>query len=301
VFRDGKLVDGKTGKPFTIHLILDSPIRVPYALHYADALRVLGIETKVRVLDSAQMLQRLRTLDFEAFSMERMMSNTPNFELRNYFSSAVAMRPNTFNLAGVRNHAVDSLIASALTATTRDQFVTACRALDRVLLYNYYAVDTGVVPGVAYAFWNRFGKPAEPPRYATGFPHIWWFDADADAKIRRPRAGRFRVSPILKCRVVSQVDVSGRHCPRRPPRSFHPGGLGRSPVRRHAARHRDPRRRAIARAPGGASVQWIDERWGMLGVRAGRVSRLRGPRLRLQSASSPAASSTGRQASSHRA
>jgi len=184
VLRDGKLVDGKTGKPFTIHLILDSPIRVPYALHYADALRVLGIETKVRVLDSAQMLQRLRTLDFEAFSMERMMSNTPNFELRNYFSSAVAMRPNTFNLAGVRNHAVDSLIASALTATTRDQFVTACRALDRVLLYNYYAVDTGVVPGVAYAFWNRFGKPAEPPRYATGFPHTWWFDADADAKIR---------------------------------------------------------------------------------------------------------------------
>src|SRR6476620_8489220 len=145
---------------------------------------MLGIEAKITVLDSAEMLQRLRTLDFEALNMERMMSNTPNFELRNYFSSAVAMRPNTFNLVGVRSHAVDSLIASALSATTRPDFVAACRALDRVLLYNYYAVDTGVVPGVAFAFWNRFGKPEKPPRFATGFPHTWWFDREADAKIR---------------------------------------------------------------------------------------------------------------------
>lgn len=184
VLRDNKLVDAKTGKPFTIDFILDSPIRVRYALHYADSLRMLGIETKLRVLDSAEMLHRLRTLDFEAFNMERMMSNTPNFELRNYFSSAVAMRTNTFNLVGVRNRAVDSLIASALAATTRPDFVAACRALDRVLLYNYYAVDTGVVPGVAYAFWNRFGTPPKPPRFATGFPHSWWFDSDADAKMR---------------------------------------------------------------------------------------------------------------------
>lgn len=184
VLRDGTLVDGKTGAPFTIDFIFDSPRWVRYALHYADALHVLGIATKMRVLDSAEMLQRMRSLDFEALNMERMMSNTPNFELRNYFSSAVAMRPNTFNLAGVRDPAVDSLIASALTATTREDFVAACRALDRVLLYGYYAVDMGVVPGVAYAYWNRFGKPGAPPRYATGFPHTWWFDPDTDAKIR---------------------------------------------------------------------------------------------------------------------
>jgi microcin C transport system substrate-binding protein len=33
------------------------------------------------------------------------------------------------------------------------------------------------------ARWDRFGRPAELPKYGlSGFPSLWWFDADKAAK-----------------------------------------------------------------------------------------------------------------------
>jgi microcin C transport system substrate-binding protein len=184
VIKDGKLVDPKTGEPFTVEFLLDSPGRVRFTLHYASALRVLGIETKMRVVDSSQLLQRRRTLDFELMYTDRLMGNTPNTELRTYFSSLAAKNPQTFNLAGIANPAVDRMIVAALSAQSQEDLVTACRALDRVLSFNYYGIDVGVVPGVPLAFWNRFGRPSVIPRFIPSFPHTWWFDPKKDAMIK---------------------------------------------------------------------------------------------------------------------
>jgi microcin C transport system substrate-binding protein len=184
VIEDGKLIDPRTGEPFTVEFLLDSPARVRFTLHYANALRMLGIETKMRVVDSSQLLQRRRTLDFELMYSDRPMGNTPNTELRNFFHSQAAQNPQTYNMAGIANPVVDRMILAALTAKTQQDLVTACRALDRVLLHNYYMMDIGVVPGTPYAHWNRFGWPPIVPRYVTGFPHTWWFDSKKDAMIK---------------------------------------------------------------------------------------------------------------------
>jgi microcin C transport system substrate-binding protein len=184
VIDNGTLVDPKTGEPFTVEFLLDSPARVRFTLHYASALKKLGIETRMRVVDSSQLLQRRRTLDFELMYTDRLMGNTPNNELRIYFHSLTAQNPGTYNLAGIANPVVDRLIVAALSAKTQDDLVTACRALDRVLSFHYYGIDIGVVPGVALAFWNRFGHPPIVPRYLPSYPHAWWFDSKKDAMIR---------------------------------------------------------------------------------------------------------------------
>jgi microcin C transport system substrate-binding protein len=184
VMKGGKLIDPRTGEPFTVEFLLDSAARVRFTLHYASALRMLGIETKMRVVDSSQLLQRRRTLDFELMYSDRPMGNMPTYELRTFFHSQAARNPQTFNLAGITNPVVDAMIVAALSAKTQDDLVTACRALDRVLLYNYYMFDIGVVPGVPYAYWNRFGFPPVVPRYIVGFPHTWWFDSKKDAMIK---------------------------------------------------------------------------------------------------------------------
>jgi microcin C transport system substrate-binding protein len=156
---------------------------VRFTLHYADALRQLGIETKLRVLDSAEMMQRRKQQDFEAMYVDRLMGAVPNYELRSYFHSSQAMQPNSLNYVGIRNPAVDALLQHALTAQTHEAFVTACRALDRVLTWNYYDVDVGVLPGVATVFWNRYGKPPRQALYVSSFPHAWWYDAEKAKKL----------------------------------------------------------------------------------------------------------------------
>jgi microcin C transport system substrate-binding protein len=182
--KDGTLVNARTGEPFTVDFLLDSPARVRFTLHYASALRQLGIASTMRTVDSSQMMQRRRTLDFEIIYTDRMMGNTPNYELRTYFSSASANSPQTYNWAGIQSPAADRMIGHALQAQSHEAFVTACRALDRVLSFGYYYIDVGVVPGTAYAFWNRFGRPAVSPRFLSGFPHTWWFDSVKDAQIK---------------------------------------------------------------------------------------------------------------------
>jgi microcin C transport system substrate-binding protein len=32
------------------------------------------------------------------------------------------------------------------------------------------------------AYWNRFGHPDPYPKFAIGFPTVWWWDADKAAK-----------------------------------------------------------------------------------------------------------------------
>jgi len=62
--------------------------------------------------------------------------------------------------------------------------VAATRALDRVLLWNFYVLPTWHITYERTARWNRFGKPAKIPDYSVGFPDIWWWDEEKAARIK---------------------------------------------------------------------------------------------------------------------
>ena len=59
-------------------------------------------------------------------------------------------------------------------------------ALDRVLLWNCYLVPQFAAGFERAARWDRFSRPDPLPKYGvTGFPSLWWYDADKAAKIKR--------------------------------------------------------------------------------------------------------------------
>ncbi len=184
--RDGSLVDAKSGERFRVDILLDSASRIRMTLHYADALKRLGIETTMRVVDPSQLTSRRRKSDFEMIYVFYPVSITPGTLLRTYFSSAAALTPNSQNYAGVQNPVVDRKLEKVLAARTEEEHAVACRALDRVLLWSYYMIDLGYQPGVRLAHWNRFGRPAQRARFQSQarFIHTWWFDAEKDARIR---------------------------------------------------------------------------------------------------------------------
>ena len=78
-------------------------------------------------------------------------------------------------------------------AKDRAELVAATKALDRVLLWNYYVVPQFTYGKSRTARWDRFGRPEPLPKYAAAaFPTMWWWDADKAAKTGTRLVTRFR-------------------------------------------------------------------------------------------------------------
>jgi microcin C transport system substrate-binding protein len=109
---------------------------------------------------------------------------TPGNEQRDCWGSATADMPGSRNLTGIKNPAVDALIARIISADTREELVAAIKALDRVLLWHHYIVPQWTFNKLRTARWDRFGHPESMPKYGlSGFPNLWWWDFERAAKV----------------------------------------------------------------------------------------------------------------------
>jgi microcin C transport system substrate-binding protein len=181
--RGRQMVNAKTGEPFTIELLDNDPNLERYLLPYQQSLAKIGVKLTLRVVDSSQLVERLRNRDFEMTVSLWGQSLSPGNEQRRMWGSTAADEPSSENLAGIKNSAVDKLIDRVIYATDRDELVAATRALDRVLLWNYYVIPQFYTDVYRLARWDRFGHPDNIPPYTPGFPDIWWYDDDKAAKV----------------------------------------------------------------------------------------------------------------------
>lgn len=182
--RDRKLVESKTGTQFTVELLNEDPSFERVMLFFKPSLERLGIAVSVRTIDPSQYENRLRSWDFDIVVSSWGESLSPGNEQREYWGSQAADMAGSRNIIGIKNPAIDKLIERVIFTKDRDDLVAATKALDRVLLWNHYVVPQWNYPKVRTARWDRFGQPAEMPKYGlSGFPTIWWWDADKAAKL----------------------------------------------------------------------------------------------------------------------
>jgi microcin C transport system substrate-binding protein len=182
--RDRKLVDARTGTQFALELLDEDPTYERIMLFYKPSLERLGIAVSVRTIDPTQYENRLRSWDFDVVVASWGESLSPGNEQREYWSSQAADVAGSRNIIGIKNPAIDKLIDRVIFTKDRDDLIAATRALDRVLLWNHYVVPQWNYPKIRTARWDRFGRPSELPKYGlSGFPAIWWFDADKAARI----------------------------------------------------------------------------------------------------------------------
>ncbi|MET3366046.1 extracellular solute-binding protein [Bradyrhizobium ottawaense] len=184
--RDRKLTDVKTGVQFTLELLNSDPSFERITLFYKPSLERLGIAVNVRTVDPTQYENRTREWDFDIVTNSWGESQSPGNEQREFWSSKTADIAGSRNIAGIKNPAIDKLIERVIYAADRDDLVAATKALDRVLLWNHYVVPQWTYNKVRTARWDRFGRPTEMPKYGqSGFPFIWWYDAEKAARIAK--------------------------------------------------------------------------------------------------------------------
>jgi len=181
--RDQKLVDGN-GKPVTVEILVQDPAGERIALFFKPSLERIGVTTSIRVADDAQYQNRTRSFDFDMIIDQWGQSLSPGNEQREFWGSRAADQPGSRNTVGIKNPAVDALIEQVIFAKDREGLVAATRALDRVLLWNFYVVPQFTYGFSRYARWDRFSHAEPLPRYGrSGLPSLWWYDADKAAKI----------------------------------------------------------------------------------------------------------------------
>jgi microcin C transport system substrate-binding protein len=143
----------------------------------------LGITAHVRTVDSAQYQNRIETFDFDMTAATLGQSEAPGNEQRSYWTSSEADRPGSPNLPGIKDPAVDALVALVVAAPDLQSLVTRTRALDRVLQWGHYVVPLWHMKADRIAFWNRFGRPGQTPKAGVDLT-FWWVDPAKDRALR---------------------------------------------------------------------------------------------------------------------
>jgi microcin C transport system substrate-binding protein len=191
--KGGKLLNDATGQPFTFEFLSDEPRMEPVVLPFLKNLERIGISAQLRNIDAAQYENRRREYDFDMISVRYGASRAPGSELRELFGSAAAAEPGSPNTSGISDPVVDALIEQAIGAKTRAALLPIVHALDRVLLFGYYVVPNWYSDYYRVAYWNKFGKPKEQPKYAGDAAAVigdWWIDPSSEQQIsqRQERA-----------------------------------------------------------------------------------------------------------------
>ncbi|WP_374890024.1 extracellular solute-binding protein [Ensifer soli] len=172
--KGNRMVNAATGQPFSFEILLSSPMLEPRALHYANSLKRIGVEARVRTVDPSQYTNRARAFDYDMTWVVWGESLSPGNEQLDYWGSKAAERQGSKNYAGIADPAIDALIGRVIFAKDRPELVAATRALDRVLLAGHYVVPLYYKNVDNVAYWDKFERPAALPDYAIGFPEIWW-------------------------------------------------------------------------------------------------------------------------------
>jgi microcin C transport system substrate-binding protein len=196
------LVNARTGVPLTFEILLSDPTWERIALPFAKNLERLGVDARVRTVDTAQYQNRLDSFDFDMTVWVWPQSLSPGNEQRNYWASAAATR-GSGNVAGISSPVVDALIDLIIDAPDRKSLVVRTRALDRVLLWGHYVIPHWHTDIFRVAYWNKLRRPAISPKYALRF-ETWWVDPRTTAG--RP-AGRSSPARSLSAGDVSNTAV----------------------------------------------------------------------------------------------
>lgn len=176
----GKLVNKESGEPFSFEIMAATRVQERLLLTFAAALKQVGIDARIRQVDSAQYQRRKQTYDFDMIQYFWPVSLSPGNEQAFRWGSDAAMTEGSFNYPGVKSPAVDAMIKAVLETESREDFVSAVRALDRVLLSGDYVIPLFYLPRQWVAHWSDMKRPETTPLYGYQID-TWWIEPTGGA------------------------------------------------------------------------------------------------------------------------
>ncbi|NND48791.1 MAG: ABC transporter substrate-binding protein [Rhizobiales bacterium] len=183
--REGQGLVNEAGERLQITFLINAPIFEIVLGKYVEALKLIGVDAAIRLVDAAQYQRRLLDFDFDVVGRAFSMSALPVEDVATFFHSRTLNEPGSSNYAGINDPVVDALLEKVSETQSRDQLVVAMRSLDRVLRARHYTVLNWYSPNHRVAHWDMFGFPETKPDYGFPFETTWWYEADKAAALGR--------------------------------------------------------------------------------------------------------------------
>ncbi|MCC4788131.1 extracellular solute-binding protein [Vibrio splendidus] len=185
VLKDKVMTNEKTGKTMSFELLIYSPTTERIATPVQKNLKRMGIEMKIRTIDTTQYIKRLRDRDFDMVSSSFSANPYPSPNLMIVWNSNYI--DSTYNTAGVMDPVVDALTEEiARNQQHPEKLLTLGRSLDRVLQWNFYNIPQWHVGEYRVAMWDKFERPDVLPKYDLGID-TWWISEEKAALLPEKR------------------------------------------------------------------------------------------------------------------
>lgn len=187
--RGGVMRNARTGQPLRFVVLARSPRQQKVLGHWFKALERLGIQARLKVVDSSLYAKKLRERDFDVTQRFSIPSRWPGNNQKIAWRSDGGGRGREDNRIGLKSPLVDMLVDKLAATDDYKEVLLYGRLLDRTLQWKLLAVPGFLAPSRRVAHWNKFGRPPEQPKYGFGFDYWWCKAAETPrASVRPPRA-----------------------------------------------------------------------------------------------------------------
>ena len=177
---DDGVLKNADGQPFSFEILLRSGASETQATMdiYIESLKRIGIFPTLSTVDSAEYKERTNAFDFDMTYYTRGLSLSPGNEQYLYWGSEAAEIEGSRNWAGIKSPAAEAMIGALLTSESREDFLAAAHALDRVLTAGRYVIPIWHNPVSYIAHDKNLKFPQVLPIYGDWFnfqPDVWWY------------------------------------------------------------------------------------------------------------------------------
>lgn len=181
--REGNVLKLPNGQPFEIEFLDSQGALQPHTQPFQANLKRLGITATSRIVDASQYQRRLDEFDFDIISRALGGSAIPSDSLRIVYGSQAAKTRGSRNVGGIASPAIDAMIDAIGQADSYAEVVVAAKCLDRLLRAGRYWIPMWWNASEWLAYWDMFDHPQTKPKYSSGAPGLWWYDAEKAKRI----------------------------------------------------------------------------------------------------------------------
>jgi len=192
VVKDQKLVNAETGKQFAFELLLHSVSSEKIALALDKNMKKAGIKMDIRTIDVSQYQQRATNYEFDMISSGYRANHYPSSLLRRQWHSDNLK--SSWQKNGLNDPTIDWLmdeVEKYQEDKDADKLLALGRAIDRVLMHNYYIIPQWSSSSFRVAYWDKFGRPDQIPKFSldgagqyVGEYTSWWVDSTKAAALK---------------------------------------------------------------------------------------------------------------------
>lgn len=173
----GKSLYTPSGQKVDLEIMVQRRGDERLALSWRRMLAGIGIELKVRLIDSSQYQRQLQTFDFDIIVYDYYASLSPGNEQAYYWGSVAAQTQGSRNYAGIQDAGLDNAVKALTQAVEVEDYTLAARALDRALMSGQYFIPLYHNPKQWVASWHYVEHSSTHSAYGAR-TDAWWLNQE---------------------------------------------------------------------------------------------------------------------------